>query len=146
MLFIMLSVAGLLWLIQFLCSLTGVGEIVSEIIGFCQDGLFVVWFWFLKVNYSGKNGLLKFGTVFGCSVVDIIPFINDIPVIIVEIIVMTFLSRKEDQEKAKTELAAAQQAAAEQAIARQQYMEALARRQARAANDNLSQEELRQAA
>lgn len=132
----MFAVAIGFWVIQVLCSITGVGEIASEIIAFIQIPTFLIWFWFLGIHYSGKDAFLKVGTTLGLDVVEILPFINDIPVMIIQIAVIIMISRKEDEAKAMEEAKAAEKAAAEQAQAAQKYYAIRAQQAARAANDN----------
>ncbi len=117
----MLAVAAGFWLLQVVLSLTGVGEVVSEILGFIQIGLFFFWFLFLGINFFGKNSLQKVGVTLGLDVAELIPFINDVPFIIVQILWLIYITRKEDKEKVVEQAAAAEKAAAEQRAREIQY-------------------------
>lgn len=123
--------------IGFLLMLTGVGEIMTEIIGFDASILFFVWFLFLRVSYFSGRAAAKLGIMGAGTLIETIPFINGFaPMFIIETASIIHISRKEDREKASKENAERVRAAAKLQQQREQR-EALYRQlQQQAANDN----------
>lgn len=90
--------------IGFLLMLTGIGEIMTEIIGFCASILFFIWFLFLRVSYFSGRATAKLGIMGAGSLIEMIPFVNGIaPMFTVETATLIHITRKEDREKAEKE-------------------------------------------
>lgn len=88
--------------IGFLLMLTGLGEIVTELIGICGSILFFVWFLFLGVNFMSGKSTAKLGVMGAGTLIELIPFINGIsPTFTIETVGLIAITRKEDREKAE---------------------------------------------
>jgi hypothetical protein len=133
------STAAALDIIGFILMLTVVGEIGTMIIGITGDILFLVWFWFLGVNYFGGNSQSKLLTFITNSVAESIPFVNGIyPGFSVQAWRLIAIMKKEDEEKARKNAAKDEKM---DAAMRRRQMQALAIRSRRiAANANAAQE------
>jgi hypothetical protein len=126
---LLVSTATVFWAFQFFLSLTGVGEVVSEIIGMLADLIFFFWLLFLGV-YGNKNQGQKLLITITSSVVELIPFINDIPVDILEVFALIVYTRIEDRSIAEQKAKAAAKAIEEQRAQQQHYREYMQRRNA----------------
>ncbi|MBA3789482.1 hypothetical protein H0X32_03810 [Patescibacteria group bacterium] len=125
---LLIGTSILFWGVQFLISLTVVGEIGSEFIGIVGDGIFFLWLFLLRVNYFGKNSGKKVGLVIGATIIELIPFINDIPADVIEVIFLILITRKEDREIAEEKAAAAAQTAEIEQFQQIQYMQYMQQR------------------
>ena len=101
--FLIVATAVFLDGIGFLLMLTGLGEIVTELIGICGSILFFVWFLFLGVSFMSGKATQKLGVIGVGTLIEVIPFINGIsPTFTIETVSLIAISRKEDKEKATT--------------------------------------------
>jgi len=118
--------------LQFILTLTIVGSVVAFFLGLL--GGIALWLTFTLhgVKYSGTRGLKKIASTFGTLVLEVIPFINALPLITIGAYILILQTRAEDREKQQREMAAAQQQ-------REQQL-AQARAQ-QAANDTAEEEE-----
>lgn len=125
--------------IGFLLMLTGIGEIVTEIMGITGAIMFFIWFMFLGVNYLSGRSSQKLGVMGVSSLVEAIPFLNGIsPTFTIGVLVLIRITRKEDREKAEKRAKEVQiklsQANAMQQRQMQQFM--IQRAALEAANDH----------
>jgi hypothetical protein len=99
-------------------SATVVGEVPAEVQGLAEDVGLMVCFVFLGVYGSSKSASKQAFITGITSLAEIIPYLNDLPVGAIEVLVVTYISRKEDRENADAQLAEAlemeKQQAAEQ--------------------------------
>ena len=84
--------------------LTGIGEIVTELIGLAGSLLFFVWFAVLGARFfTGKVGQ-KVGILAASSLIEVIPFLNGLsPTFTIETVSLIATLRKEDREKSENE-------------------------------------------
>lgn len=117
--------------LQFIPSLTGVGEIFSEVIGLLADVLIPMIAFVLGVRF----GIGEITTFIGTDGVEILPFVNDLPGYTAQTVTLVLMTRSKDIERAVAKAAEERkkQATRQQAIARQQHF--IAARNAQAAND-----------
>ena len=100
--FFIVSTAFFFDAIGFLLMLTGIGEIMTEIIGITGSILFFFWFLFLRVSFMSGKATAKLGVMGAGSIVEIIPFVNGIsPTFTIETVSLIYITRKEDKEKAE---------------------------------------------
>lgn len=123
--------------IQFLLTLTVAGSIVALVLGLLSG--FCLWLTFTlhDVKYSGTRGLKKIAASFGTMVLEIIPFINALPLVTVGAFILIQQTRAEDREKQKQE----EEARVQQQRQQRDQQQAQARAQQEAANDNAEEEE-----
>lgn len=88
-------------LLQFLLTLTVVGSVGAFFLG--AVGGIALWLIFILhgVKYSGSGALKKIGASFGTLVLEMIPFIDALPLITVGAVMVILQTRKEDVEKQK---------------------------------------------
>ena len=122
--------AAAIWGLQFVLSLTGFGEIISEILGILADIILFVWLLFLGV-YGGTDQGKKWLVTIAGSIVEIIPFINDIPAGIAEVVTLIAFTRAEDWKKAKGKAIAAYEAQEAARLQREIYIRTMNQRRAR---------------
>lgn len=124
--------------LQFFLTLTIVGSVVAFFLGLL--GGIALWLTFTLhgVKYSGTRGLKKIASTFGTMVLEVIPFINALPLITIGAYMLIQQTRAEDREKQQQEMAAAQQQ-------REQQL-AQARAQQQAANDMEEEQRFAEAA
>ena len=129
--------------IGFFLGITGIGEIVTQTIGYLGSIGFFGIFIFLRANFFNKKSIQKIGVGAVGSIVEMIPFLNAIsPTFTIETVSLIYLMRKEDGEKSEKDTARTleQQKSANTALTYR-----VQRRQVeQAANDN--EQELRQVA
>ena len=95
----------------FLLMLTGLGEIMTEIIGITGSILFFFWFVLLRVGFMSGKATTKLGIMGAGTIIEAIPFINGIsPTFTIETVSLILVSRKEDREKHEQEKLLAVQA------------------------------------
>ncbi len=129
------STAAVLDGVGFILMLFIVGEVGTEVIGLTGDILFFIWFWFLGVNYMGRNSSSKMITMIANSVAESIPFVNGLyPGFSVETWRLISLMKKEDEEDALKN--AQKNAKIDEARLRQQNRSLEIRAQRMAANEN----------
>lgn len=98
--FFLLGGAVVLDFIGFLLMLTGVGEIVTEILGVLGSIGFFILFFFLGAGFMQKKSLQKVGVGVVGSVIEMIPFLNGIsPTFTGETASLIYIMRKEDKEQ-----------------------------------------------
>ena len=124
----------------FLFMLTGVGEVVTEIIGVLGSVGFFILFFFLGAGFFSKKKMQKVGVAVTGSIIEMIPFLNGLsPTFTIETFVLIYLMRKEDKEDAQKKSKALLQAQAGQSKSQEAYQSAVMRRtqlQRQAANNN----------
>jgi len=127
--------AALLDGLQFLLTLTIVGSVVAFFIGLL--GGIALWLIFTLhgVKYSGSGGLKKIGASFGTMALEMVPFIDALPLITIGAVIVVLQTRKEDVEKQKKK--EAEELKRAQQLQRQQAEWARAKQ---AANDNEEEE------
>jgi hypothetical protein len=133
--------------IGFLLMLTGVGEIVTEIIGFIGSLGFWIIFFFLGANFFGKGTGTKVGIAVVGSIIEMIPFINGLsPTFTIETVSLIYVMRAEDKKKAEDKAKASAGKENERLSYQQAYQYARNQKvlQQEAANDN--EAELKEAA
>jgi hypothetical protein len=136
----------ILWLAVLLLSLPVVTEVISEFIGLVIINLLNWSSQKLMKMYEGSdNHFTKFMVTTIMFLIDSVPFVNDLPAGPIEVLIMYYITRKEDrkiaEEKAK-EAAEARNAAQIRAYQYNQYMQQRAQAQnaqIQAANDNAQQ-------
>lgn len=137
--FFLLGGAVTLDFIGFFLMLTGIGEIVTEILGVLGSIGFFILFFFLGAGFTQKKSLQKLSIGAVGSIIEIIPFLNGLsPTFTLETAGLIYLMRKEDKEKALENSAKTAQAAGVQMSA-QQASQAVRTR--RAGNDNKTKEQ-----
>lgn len=94
----MLAVAGVIDGVQFLLNfIPFVGWIAASLISIFAWLTFFTWFKLNGVNFlSGKTTVLKIASLFGVSILEIFPIINDFPAWIAYIVIMIFIVKAED--------------------------------------------------
>lgn len=94
----MLAVAGIIDGVQFLLNfIPFVGWIATSLISVFAWLTFFTWFKLNGVGFlSGKTTVLKIASIFGVSILEIFPIINDFPAWIVYIVIMIFIVKAED--------------------------------------------------
>lgn len=125
--------------IGFLLMLTGVGEIVTEIIGIIGSIGFWIIFFFLGANFFGKGTGTKVGIAVVGSIIEMIPFINGIsPTFTIETVSLIYVMRAEDKKKAEDKAKASAVEEKEKLSYQQAYGVARDKKilQQEAANDN----------
>lgn len=95
---LMIAVAATVDGIQFLLNfIPFVGWIFTALISIFAWLTFFVWFKFNGVGFlEGKAAVLKFSLIFGVSILEIIPVLNDLPAWIAYIVLMILIVRAED--------------------------------------------------
>ena len=89
-------------LVQVLLDLTGILAIASDIVTFIAEGTLGIWFMINGVQFtSGKRAVSKFLTVFGTTIIELIPIVDALPTLTIGTIFLIHASRKEDREKFK---------------------------------------------
>lgn len=116
--------------LQILLTITVVGSIASLVLGLIMG--FVLWLIFILhgVKYSGVGALKKVGASFGSMIVEMIPFIDALPITTVGAVIVILQTRKEDKEAREKALEEAQKAKQAQAARMQEQV------RLQAANDN----------
>jgi hypothetical protein len=94
------------WGVQVGLSLTGVGEVGSEILAIGEDIVTPAVLYFAGA-YKGNNLGIKMVTTFILEVAEATPFVNDLPFGVMEIITIIVLTRIEDRKEAEKKAAAA---------------------------------------
>jgi hypothetical protein len=95
---LLITLCAIADLVQVLLSLTGVLAIISIIITAIVEGIVTVTFWWEKVPYTGgKKALSKFLTFFGMSVIEFVPFLDDLPTLTIGTAMMIRASWAEDR-------------------------------------------------
>lgn len=97
---VLLTFAFVVDALQFILSLTGIGEIVSELIGLLADVFLPLAAWMMGVRYGGTQGGQKMLALLGGTVLELVPFLNDLPGYTLEMAALVLLTRSEDIEKA----------------------------------------------
>lgn len=120
---IMLAIAFSLWGLMVILSFTGIGEIASEFIALVGSFLFAAWFW-VRGAYKNKAALQNLMVTLGGTITDMIPFVNDMPIMIIEVACVLLATRREDvrmarENKAKAAHDNAQEQARAEAIQQQ---------------------------
>jgi hypothetical protein len=87
-------------------SFTVVGEVAAETQAIAQDVGLTVCFVFLGVYGTQKKSQQAIITM-AASAVELIPYLNDLPVGLIEVALVVYISRKEDHALADAKLAAA---------------------------------------
>ena len=132
------------WLVlQVLPSLTGFLEPISVFIGIVGTILYTLWLYLAGAYDVKKNRLLQLGTTIAAAVIEIVPFIDDIPADVIEDTVLVLMTRVEDRQIAEAKAVAAKKASMEQVqrtiqyniYAERQYQ----KQQVAVANDNARQ-------
>lgn len=114
--------------------LTGIGAIVTQILGVLGSIGFFILFFFLGAGFFQKKAIQKFGIAAIGSITEMIPFVNGIsPTFTIETIALIHIMRKEDREKAIEEGKKVAQTAGVQMSAQQASQAVRARR---VGNDN----------
>lgn len=126
---LIVALAGVTDLLQGLLTLTVVGSIVSMFLGVVVGVALWLIFTLHGVKYSGTGAMKKIGASFGTMVLEMVPFIDALPLVTTGAVIIILQTRKEDVEEAKKQ-EAAEAAARQQAVAEAQ---AAAKQ---AANDN----------
>lgn len=75
---------------------TAVAFIVSEFIAWLAAAVFFIWFSLLGVRYSDKNFALKLLLSMAAFVVELIPLLDILPAITLDVVVLVVLTRIED--------------------------------------------------
>ena len=136
---ILVGTAVVLYELGFFLMLTAIGEIATEIIDIGASVFFFIVFLFFKVNYFKGRSAAKIGVMGACTVIEWIPFINGfVPALVIEVVAIIFITRKEDREKAKkdAEKAAQIRARQQQIGQRNAQLQQLRAQRQQAANDN----------
>lgn len=104
---LMIIVAAIIDGIQFLLNFIPlVGWIMTALVSIFAWLTFFTWFKFNGVSFlDGKTAVLKFSSIFGVSILEIFPILNDLPAWVVFTIIMFFLVRSEDVLYNKIEVA-----------------------------------------
>ena len=131
----MIGVAVAFWGIQLLLSLTGFGEVISYIIGWFASMIFLVWFSFHHA-YKGQNFGKKLLATLASAGIEFIPFINDIPADVAQVIIIIIYSRIEDRKEAAAKAAAAKKAQEDAAVQRARYIAYMNQRNAQIQQQN----------
>lgn len=127
-----LGISAPIFVIQFVLSLTGVLEIVSEILGLIQIAIQTYFYWRTKINT--KNAAKRLASYLATDFLDEFPWVNDIPFTPFELWYLRKLSREDDVEAAEKQ---AMETAAVEAQRQAEYDAFIERRLAtQAANDN----------
>lgn len=92
----MMTFAFFLWGLMILLSLTGIGEVGSEFIAFVGSGIFAAWFW-VRGAYKNKAALQNLLVTLGGTVLDMIPFVNDMPIMVIEVGCVILATQREDR-------------------------------------------------
>ncbi len=128
--------------IQFVLTLTVVGSAVALVLGLLSG--FTLWLTFTLhgVKYSGTRGLKKMAASFGTMVLEVIPFINALPLVTVGAFILILQTRAEDREKQKQE----EESRVQQQRQQREEQEMQARAQQQAANDQEEEDNYAEAA
>ena len=141
---IILVATGVTDALQFALTITVVGSVVSMIVGTLLGVILWITFTLHGVKYSGSAGLKKIASTFGAMVLEMVPFIDALPLVSVGAIIVISETRKEDRQHAKTEAERQANEQKQQQISAQNMFRAqrVAHDNAvmRAANDNAEQE------
>lgn len=95
---LMIGTAVVFDLVQFLLNfIPFVGWIATSLISVFAWLTFFTWFKLNGVSFlSGKTTVLKIASIFGVSILEIFPILNDLPAWIAYIVIMIFIVRAED--------------------------------------------------
>lgn len=128
---------------QILLTLTVVGSFIAFFLGLLVS--FVLWLVFALhgVKYSGTGALKKLGASFGTMIVEMVPFINALPLVTIGAGIIILETKKEDRE-ARERFAREQEQARQLTMARMQAAQHMAA--VRAANDSAQLAALTEAA
>lgn len=129
----LLAIAGFTDAAQFVLSLTGFGEVFSELLGLIADIAIPFIAWLMGASMGWKSSV----SVLTASAVELVPFFNDAPAYTFEVIGLILFTRSEDIERAVKRHAAREREEDQQLnqaarIAREQQMRV---RQLQATND-----------
>ena len=115
--------------LQGLLTLTIVGSIAAMFMGVIVGITLWLIFTLHGVKYSGTGGLKKIGASFGTMVLEMIPFVDALPLVTTGAVLIIVQTRREDAEEAKKQ-------EEEQAAAQKQAMLEAQAAAKQAANDN----------
>ncbi|MDR3547888.1 MAG: hypothetical protein P4M11_06440 [Candidatus Pacebacteria bacterium] len=145
--FLLMSATVSSWAVgQVIPSLTVFLEPISVFVGLAGTFLFGLWLFMLGVYDTKKSPGYKLGVTIIAAVIEALPFIDDIPADVGEVIALVEVSRSEDRKLAESKAAAAAKAAQEQQIQAVNYYNYMSQRaleeqaQTEAANEELADE------
>ena len=131
---IIICLAVLVDLVQGLLTVTLVGIIFSMMLGVFAS--FTLWLTFTLhgVKYSGTAGLKKIAASFGTMVIEMVPFLDALPLVTIGACIIIFETKKEDRE-AKKAWHAEQERKQKEALAQRAAMQKVKKMQAQAPSE-----------
>ena len=110
-----------LWGAQIIFDVLVILSPLAAFLGLLATGLLTLFFYVKNVYKTKKNSGLKLGATISTFLVEIIPELDLIPGDLIDLVVLTVITRKEDRQEAEAKAAAAAKAARDQEARVYQY-------------------------
>jgi hypothetical protein len=110
---LLVLVCGPLWGVQIVMDLLVIVSPIAAFLGFVATAILTIFYYMKDVYKTKKNSGMKLGATLATFGIEVIPELDLIPGDLIELIILTVITRKEDREAAEAKAAAATKAAQE---------------------------------